>query len=288
MKLINYQNKYIFLKNKYIEQVFSVSQIGEIYYGKVIKKITEGYIIQMDKNMYGFLPSYLSVYSWQCNNYVWVEIRRLQKNNKYYFLTNKVNFLWYKDDQFTIWQPYSINKITGPLFSWVYNLSGYLKTHKSSDPIYANHCIGLIHKNKIIDQIIYQEKIKNPYIINIEKSNQEFDIFINKWIYNEKKKTIHLNMGYIIIENTDTCLNVDINRGNNSQNASNLDINLDALQVIYKFLYYNHWGGIIFVDLLDSEKNPVINKVHELFKHDKYTLEYINSLQVIIISREYK
>jgi ribonuclease G len=87
-------------------------------------------------------------------------------------------------------------------------------------------------------------------------------------------KSVSLNHGgYLIIEHTEALHVIDVNSGNKSnaeedQEATAINVNLDAVKEIARQLRIRDMGGIIIIDFIDMRKAEHKRKVYEAMKDE--------------------
>lgn len=103
--------------------------------------------------------------------------------------------------------------------------------------------------------------------------------------------------GYLIIEHTEALHVIDVNSGNKSsqeddQEATALNVNLEAAKEIARQLRLRDMGGIIVVDFIDMKKPENKRVVYEAFKDEmktdrsKYTILPISKFGLLQITRQ--
>ncbi|MEM9829995.1 MAG: Rne/Rng family ribonuclease [Bacteroidota bacterium] len=103
--------------------------------------------------------------------------------------------------------------------------------------------------------------------------------------------------GYLIIEHTEALHVIDVNSGNKSnsekdQEATALNVNLQAVQEIARQLRLRDMGGIIVVDFIDmrssENKRAVYQKMREVMKTDraKHTILPLTKFGLMQITRQ--
>ena len=130
-----------------------------------------------------------------------------------------------------------------------------------------------------------------------QKDNIFEEFNINKEINKALEKNVYLKSGgYLIIEQTEAMITIDINTGGFT-GTKNLEetifkTNLEATKEIAKHLRLRNLGGIIIIDFIDmmdeTHKEQVLNTLKSYLKHDKAknTVSDMSDLGLIEMTRK--
>ena len=85
-----------------------------------------------------------------------------------------------------------------------------------------------------------------------------------------RRKVLLKSGGYIIFDETEALISIDVNtgrhKGASSQEDSILEVNLEAAEEVARQLRLRNVGGLIVVDLIDMKQKKHRNKVYAAFK----------------------
>lgn len=128
----------------------------------------------------------------------------------------------------------------------------------------------------------YVKKYSPIYLSRIKLHNLTtplFDVYkVNEWLKRSFEKKIKLpSGGYIIIEETEALVAVDVNsgsfKGHKDAEVMSLTTNLEAAKEVARQLRLRNKGGVIVIDFIDmhdaSNKRKVVNTLKKELKKDK-------------------
>lgn len=279
--IINYDNNQYELHYLNLRYIYIPSIIYNIYYGKVIKKYDQYYIVQILEDTCGILFIENIIGNININQYIYVQVIRNDLNDKQAKLSMYLHI-------YRIHYSIKCSYINNTLHIYNNDITTNIKQEISL--IFNNNPLYCVY-NFTIFEFVYKNKLHidiNQITSNIELSHELIkyaDSMDIKIIYKKYHKILLPSYANIIYEHNATCHFFDINTYKSTKTPE--EINIEAIRYILSNITVS---GNIIIDLLQQKDYIEINnEVQSLIKPitKKIKTYLISDIGLLILNISY-